>query len=449
MNINFVPSLQHIALIKVAIAICNDPEVIALEEELKFPISLLPSKALETLYNESSWFYLSWPLIEKLLPWMKPKSAKIKRRSQEEGEISCESYWDSADKPYEAKIRFPLCILSSKRWEKLILKKAANFSIAKNLQKQLVDVVRYLFSEIEKWKQDHDPIVSSYASLPSSFHWKSCGIIDWLKTARTLIRDESIHIANRFILACYYCLDDEIERLWSTMKDYEKDCFSEVNSSVIAKVWTSWIARGVSLNWNRIAYGYPDSPLGLRGFFTKLTPTKKQEWLTSAVRFRSLQYDDLCFCLSHIDENVKEKLFEACSRQILEYFLEWPMQPFFLRMAACLWKYLDEKEFQYLLDVIVYQRILVGWCGFNYIELLREFWNQSTAVCKEYVMMSSFYPSLKIIIDYDYKKPFPKKELVQSNEQDYLFFTSLGIRFMYFIGKFQHLTEDNEINDIL
>lgn len=122
MNINFVPSLSHIVLAKLAVEVSNDPEVRCLEDDLGFPVYLLPSKVLESLLlNGDSSFALSSALLEKLVCLTKPEAFNIKQLFYGRYESLSVVVFSPASsaKAYREKLRFPLCILHSKKMGKI------------------------------------------------------------------------------------------------------------------------------------------------------------------------------------------------------------------------------------------------------------------------------------------------------------------------------------------
>ncbi|GFU15011.1 uncharacterized protein NPIL_94741 [Nephila pilipes] len=341
---------------------------------------------------------------------------------------------DANVKSFIEKLNFPLCILHSKKWEKLIKKKVSTYTIPVSLQEKVADMVRHINSQVEKWTLDHGPVTCPTIDMRNIFIWKSNGLIDRVKTAEALVQVERLDILKRFVLACFYCLEGDILALWNNMSENDKMRVTNISGSLVVRIWMKWLEDGEEINWRRLAWSSVLNPLGLRCFFLKLRPNSKKTWLLTSMRMRILQYDDLFFCLSHLDRKRRRQVYEKCCSQLLESFLEWPFQSAFLDVANQMWSYLKEKEFRNLLHLIMYQRILVEFGNFNYVELLQEFWKQSPPEYKEYAMSNSVSTPLNTVIHCNYSKPFVKSELFFSSIQDYMYFEALGIRFMYFLG---------------
>ncbi|GFU87478.1 uncharacterized protein TNCV_2446121 [Trichonephila clavipes] len=438
MNINFVPSLSHIALTKIAIQVSNDPEVRCFEDDLGFPVYLLPSKILETLlFNLDFSFALSSALLEKLVCLTKPESFNIKQLFYDRYESLSVVVFSAAAsaKSFREKLCFPLCILHSKKWEKLVKKKVSTYPISANLQEKVADMVRHVNSEVEKWFLDHSPITCRTIDMRNIFIWKSNGSIDRVKTAEVLVQVERLNISKRFIVASFYCLEGDVISLWNKMTEKEKRRCCDISSSLVVRIWIKWLQDGEQINWRRLAWSSVLNPLGVRCFFLKLRPNSKKSWLAASLRLRTLQNDDLLFCLSHLDRKRRSKVFEKCASQVLESFLEWPFQSSFLKMSDYMWNFLKEEEFRNLLHLILYQKVLVRFGNFDYLQLLKEFWEQSPPEYKEYALKNSLSTPLSSIIRHKCSKSVLKKELSPSSSvQDYMHFEALGIQFRYFLG---------------
>lgn len=65
----------------------------------------------------------------------------------------------------------------------------------------------------------------SYINLPHEFHWTPQGIIDEKKTAKLLIKDDSIDITTLYKMSCVYCLEDDIPKLWNKVPEDRKKIF--------------------------------------------------------------------------------------------------------------------------------------------------------------------------------------------------------------------------------
>ncbi|GBN89765.1 hypothetical protein AVEN_74376-1 [Araneus ventricosus] len=135
----FMPSFFHIALIKVAVPLFNDFDIIT----------------LNMVFTEIQ----------------HGNSTASNDGSQENGDVNY----------YRAKAHL-LWILG-------------------HLRKRVLEVVTGMNQEVRKWKQDHDYIFKTWVK-ECTFYWKPDGTIDTIKTAEKLVLNKNINIRKRFELAC-------------------------------------------------------------------------------------------------------------------------------------------------------------------------------------------------------------------------------------------------------
>ncbi|GIY16379.1 hypothetical protein CDAR_567991 [Caerostris darwini] len=90
---------------------------------------------------------------------------------------------------------------------------ASTLPIPVSVKNALIDVLRSMATEVFDWCIKHRHFISEVFDVFSSFHWRSDGTIEELKTAQALIRREDGDIGSRFKIACYYLLTVDMQRL--------------------------------------------------------------------------------------------------------------------------------------------------------------------------------------------------------------------------------------------
>ncbi|PRD25210.1 UNVERIFIED_CONTAM: hypothetical protein NCL1_41559 [Trichonephila clavipes] len=424
-----IHSLQHMACVRIAILVCEDPEVKALEKEIGFPMALLPSKKLKTLLEENTYITAPphFPLIHHLT---ESGVFRIKWWTDEVRQLNVN--WNTEKKALGEHMHYPACIETSKRWENLVKKKVTSFSIPTNLRKEIENTVRFISLEIAKWKKDQFPFVLKIDDVTSYIKWKSNGTIDTRMTYKTLIQCEELDISQRFRLACRYCTVDEVKAFWNQTPE------SDRRSVLLGNIHTfafSLLEKGLlekeRIDLDETSIRLLQNQLGLTLYFNKLSPEMRHERLATRKYLENLHLDEVCFCLSKMEDNELIQLAKARPRQLLEFFLSWPFQIAFLDVASCLWNYLNETEFLNLLGIIIYERIIVEWGDYDYVELLKEFWRQSPRTFKDYIARDAIYPPLISIVNSKDKNSFAS-EVLKDYKLNCYSFQALGIEFKHF-----------------
>ncbi|GIY26139.1 hypothetical protein CEXT_790341 [Caerostris extrusa] len=112
-------------------------------------------------------------------------------------------------------------------------------------QKKILGVVRSLNKEIEKWIKDHSAFLHHEIDQQNNFCWRSEGTIDKQKTAKLILQNRNIDIECRFYLACFYCMEEEVQSIWNQMSEMEKMETEECARFRILQSWINWVKNGI------------------------------------------------------------------------------------------------------------------------------------------------------------------------------------------------------------
>ncbi|GFY38441.1 uncharacterized protein TNIN_352191 [Trichonephila inaurata madagascariensis] len=86
------------------------------------------------------------------------------------------------------------------------------------------------------------------------------------------------------------------------------------------------------------------------------------------------------FCLSRMSADHREQLLTRFPAKVLSIYLFWPYHNFFLDAANKVWDRLPEDHFVCLLHIIICQKIAALWKDFDYVDLLRQFWQKAPII---------------------------------------------------------------------
>ncbi|GFT25438.1 uncharacterized protein NPIL_519701 [Nephila pilipes] len=416
-------SLREMAMLKIAVAVCNDPEVRHLVKEYGSSAFAFPCRETHLFLSKEPASYEG-----------KAHALRIDECRAEALMRTCASVDLIVHiEPKDEYTGEPLIdLLPSQKWEKLVVSKLFSILESPLLQKELFTLVRLISYEIDKWFKDHNDIIHCNSEIQYSFQWKSQGKIDREETAKILITNETLRVSERYGLACYYYLEEEAFYLWNRMTNAEKKRFYE--GAIFIPFWfvNKWERQERTVPWSYFAWVYVHNPLGLRNIFPKLKGSQKLEFLRSILFRRSIDYEDMLFCLSEIDVSEHEDVFKACSAQVLECLLNWPLQSEFINVSNHLLPYITEKDFRDLLESIIYSRIMVGFKDYDYVRLLQEFWAVSPSHFKESVKEDGIYKPLMFAVNYDLEQPFPSEQFFDYYEEEDLNFVFCGVKYCLF-----------------
>ncbi|GFY43357.1 uncharacterized protein TNIN_90691 [Trichonephila inaurata madagascariensis] len=375
-----VPTLQQMSFAVIAIKICTDQEVKALMKKYGHTLFLIPSKEMHVFLN-------------KELPKYTPAREIYELVIDESKDVYCMT--DSRSTYFSI---ISNCIpdrhfnilqitennLPCMMWEKLILEKISSLPLPNNMKSKLMPLMRCICIEINQWNKHHEDIFRFQCiDFQRYFCWNSKGRIDRVKTAKSLVNDESLLITERFKLARRYLFLSDVMSLWEKLPPLFKIQIKRLQDDDAEKVWFQYIATRTDENFNRICRIPWYNTYNLRACFSFLKQDEKAVWLNNCILNKRIDYEDLCSCLSLLEKNEQELILRLYSSEILQYYLVWPLQNEFLDVLKSLWPFISIEKCIDILCFIIYERLMIGWKDFDYVWLLKEFWRQTPNNFKE------------------------------------------------------------------
>ncbi|GFS54319.1 uncharacterized protein TNCV_4808351 [Trichonephila clavipes] len=303
--------------------------------------------------------------------------------------------------------------LPNKQWEILVDQKLSTLSLPNIFKKEVMALVRLVLIESYKWLQDHKTIIESSTKLQNLFHWTQDNKIDRHKTAKAIIDVDNIDIRYRFKLASHYCFQDDVFSIWEILDDAQRNYFQGLDLNIV-QIWVNWARYGGDINWEEIAR---DSRFGLQRFFPKMGREKRLRHLERYGRGIWNDYHELQSCLSILDQNEQNEILKKCPFQVIEVFLDWPAHGKLLDVVELLWPYLSEQNFRDFFDVILCQKRLFNWIGYDYITLVKKLYIRVPIERRKFIEKDAIYKTLIFALEYDTSHFTPR---VHSNDDNFL-----------------------------
>ncbi|GFY46756.1 uncharacterized protein TNIN_126971 [Trichonephila inaurata madagascariensis] len=331
----------------------------------------------------------------------------------------------------ELKEKHSLSILPNKNWVHLIKRKIPSFSCPISLQKEVIGLVRPISAQISEWRVDHSHIFYLDIFKITNFCWTDSGTINRLETAKILVQCPDFTITQRFALAICYWLVKDMRTLWeakfTTESHIPKENSDESLWKGIIHEITTLLEKGIEdylqatfltklLLYNSLQnqFQYELLEYTQNDLFSKLLTAKegrdivihilKNEW--------SLYYISVWFSKMGIKR--QKIILKKAPYGVLKMLLHWPLQIHFMEKVNSIWFRLKKRQFLGLLHIIICQKIIMEWNDFEYIYVLKEFWNCSPVSFKKYVKQKNIYRVLKKILINAHTKPYPEKYLLHS-----------------------------------
>ncbi|GFR17491.1 uncharacterized protein TNCT_499871 [Trichonephila clavata] len=333
---NFVPSLEHLALINFAISVHNTSEFLESQEKLRKPCGFIDFFPVKRLFRDIllSKYVVPIRLREKLLGIIRPISYDIE---------NCKMQLSD----YGVRNQVGICLTSFGTIDRI--------------------------ESFKKFVRNDDENVAERFGL-ACFCWMTNDVLEMWNKA-------SLEERSRIERKLLYPKNSTLWMLGSVRRRTQEQ-FEKMETTQFLKKWFDWLHDGgdpctqrnfldESLFWSFSTFPEPN-------LLRALPP----EELRQLIKYKfNTSYGRVYF--SCLDYDQKLRLFQQEPFIILRDYLKWPLQSKFLEMASQALKYLTGKEFFSLLQIISkekmapWQRKISHESDFDYEGLLHEFWKQS------------------------------------------------------------------------
>ncbi|GFY70325.1 uncharacterized protein TNIN_282911 [Trichonephila inaurata madagascariensis] len=400
----YVLSLRQMAMAKVAITVCRDPEILDFVKNNGCASFVFPSKETHLYLDVESPVEETWMWKDIILEKMSKFSYLLRNER-------------SATKPddYVRKEN----ILPFARWEELVEERIS--SLPQLLKQELLDVIRSFSIEIDKWFKYHsddwkESLKIARREISNVRLCSNRSRYDYLGNSRREIDREKVvgmfEIGDHYLLAILCGLMNKMPN-------------GEQMPHEIVQKYSKLTENG----WSKPIGNVELSNLSRHKYFIAMSYDDRCAFITSLLLEECLQYEDFLFYMSYMSDYDRKQIFEFFSFEILLLFLNWPLQCEFLNAAEYLLPYFSGSCFFLMLNIIIYQRIMLSRKDFNYIDLLKGFWSLSPSDLKEFIKTTSIYEPLLFVINFPADETFLSEQLLERYSNDELKFTCFGAKY--------------------
>ncbi|GBL90693.1 hypothetical protein AVEN_219358-1 [Araneus ventricosus] len=307
-----------------------------------------------------------------------------------------------------------------KEWNAEIEKvkdQVGELKLPKTLEKKIMLLLKPVGSELIKWRSFHENYVFWFecCSFVDLIIWTFQGTIDYRKSAENIIKQgNELTLAERFMLSCLYCLEDDVQAIWKKFSDEEKSSCIENTShnprhKELIAFWASSLSSDVNLDDYRIkehiSHGTvcpfvfenvttTGNYVATQYFFSKLPQEQRGRslagvaqnvaekcsfWMTTYdIGYPKESYSDiLCYLLTLMTEKEQMEVFRSHPYKVLLSFLDWPRQRVFLQLLEKTWTFLTVDQFHKLMCVLSRD---LNFSAYNYTHLFQEVFLQIPAL---------------------------------------------------------------------
>ncbi|GFT00161.1 uncharacterized protein NPIL_457831 [Nephila pilipes] len=152
-------------------------------------------------------------------------------------------------------------------WEIMMKKTLPKYIYSRPLLQKIMIWMKRIHYEVESWKEHHETFVGKNLDprFIKTFHWKSDGTIDRVKTANVLIESHLLQMRYRFRLACNYWHDERVLPIWDQLTAGLKNYLSKIEIYDIPESERPFNIN--MIHWIRRFIRYGEGNIGEIGWF--------------------------------------------------------------------------------------------------------------------------------------------------------------------------------------
>ncbi|CAL1287198.1 unnamed protein product [Larinioides sclopetarius] len=299
------------------------------------------------------------------------------------------------------------------------------------LQKRLKYFIAPLLREIRKWSifcEEHMiGLLGGYYRVRDTFPLcrRRDGTIDREKFINLLVKNKDTNPLNRFIVACIFCVFEDVLDLWSSLHRIEKAYLRNLTNSDISdfiiRHWVEWLEGSTDKDWKSFVAWALETPMWkgniyiLKRILQTLSPVERNQYVLKALTGGQVSSDIMRFGLSILSGDEREVIFRNSLPEVFKCILSWPFISVFADFANKLWPYVTEDTFCRILEIIL---IMIQRERSEYVELLeilKTFWAQSPEHYKKFAEKDSYlFGSVNFVLKYDFAQQFQRDRFLRT-----------------------------------
>ncbi|GFT08413.1 hypothetical protein NPIL_694211 [Nephila pilipes] len=251
------------------------------------------------------------------------------------------------------------CICYSKGRKRIFRQIMSSLPIPEVLQEKILHVIQPMHCEFQRWRHKYIAIFREDFGQLSDICWNFLGAIDYMETAKILVRSEDFTFPQLFPVACTHWLADDLQRMWRAASTSDKETLkrnvaAQYNYGVQfefeygLKQWIHWLEDGADQG---SLFSYVGDLIYLSLFipppieiFQNLMPVDAKSLRR---RILSVHHDTSIGrdFFSKMDAALRMEFFKEQPYSALDMFLRWPLQTDFLELASHLYPFLNGYTF--------------------------------------------------------------------------------------------------------
>ncbi|GFT93851.1 uncharacterized protein NPIL_194391 [Nephila pilipes] len=295
-----------------------------------------------------------------------------------------------------------VCCLDER--ERIIRQIISSCAIPEVLLQKILRIIRPMHCEVQRWRRKNAKQIFCRFVPMNNICWNFLGTIDYVETAKKLVRSEDFFSMKLFPVACAYWLTNDVVRLWKELSRFEREILKTIythdikykycpvtKEDEIMKQWICWLEDG-AVQGNLFSY------VGELIYLPGVIPPPVEIWqklLPGAAenlqkRILAEHFDTSIGrdYVSNMDASLRMKLFEEDPYSAISMFSRWPLQTEFFEIANRLYPSLNGHTFDKLIHTIIFDKCAPCQSYFDYKNLQKSFWNQSPETLKKEAEMS-------------------------------------------------------------
>ncbi|GFU47510.1 uncharacterized protein NPIL_296871 [Nephila pilipes] len=218
-------------------------------------------------------------------------------------------------------------------------------------------------------------------------------------------------------MACVYWLEEDTKKLWDEMNEtarrdlsasrlYYPDC----RWDHAVKDWLTLLKSGV-VDWRKHSFSHPlfwyceEEAIIQGNLLLQLSPDDQSRVFRNVIK-GLFPHHTKRFCLSQMNAKQFDDVLKEEPLKVYIVLLNPPFHEQLQEIIDRIFTYVSKEDFLNFLLYVVISRIKNECHDYDYVELLKQFWNECPVDFKKYAENSKYFNFLDKALNHDYSSPF-------------------------------------------